>query len=219
MIEERKRAPKRTEVRITYDKTTLFVGLGDGPAQISDGYGGWVTVERPKDEGITRWLNQPNLRMTLPLLVDNFGGARGVERDRDRILRLGRRGDGDRQPPIFRVAGAVPFSNARWVLEGVEMGDALYEDGHLARQFLTLTLLSYERPDTAKFGRRHGGSGGLYTPLYTVKEGDTLRKIAAKLKPDASPEERRDYARAIGKLNGIDDVRRELNVGRELRLP
>lgn len=219
MIEERKRAPGKREVRITYDKTTLFCDLGDGPAQISDGYGGWTTVDRPKDEPITRWLNQPALRMVVPLLIDNYGKQAGVERERDRILKLGRRGDGDRQPPIFRLAGAVPFSNSRWVLEGVEMGDALYEDGHLARQFMTLTLLSYERPDTAKIGRRRGNGGSDYTPLYTVKRGDTLRKIAARLKPDASAEDRRDYAKAIGKLNGIDDVRCELNVGRELRLP
>lgn len=220
MTEDRRRPPHEREVKITYEKTTLFVKLGDGPPQITDGFGGWEEVERPHDEPITRWARQPGLRMQLPLLVDNYrqpGG--GVQRDVDRILALGRKKDGQKPPPVFRVTGAVPFSGSRWVMEQApEMGTALYEDGRLARQFLTLNLLSYERSDTAKF-RKGRGHDGDRDDRYTVKSGDTLRKIAAKLKPEASNEEQRKYAREVGELNGIKDVRRTLNTGRVLRLP
>lgn len=213
------RPPHRGEVKIHYEKTTLFVALGDGPPQITDGYGGWEEVTRPHDEPITRWIGQPALRMELPLLLDNYrrpGG--GVQRDLDRILALGRKADGHKPPPVFRVTGAVPFSGDKWVMaEMPEMGDALYEDGKLARQFLVLSLLSFERSDTVKFKRLSGDRDD--DDRYTVKEGDTLRKIAAKLKPDASNENQRDYANKIGDLNGIRDIRRELNPGRELKLP
>jgi hypothetical protein len=216
--------PRRGEVKIAHEDVTIRVSLGDGAPEITDGFGGWVEVPRPQDEPITRWESQPALRMDLPLLVDTFGTGLGAERDLDRLLRLGRKKDGRKPPPVFRVTGAVPFSGAKWVMEDTpEMGEAIYQRGQLVRQFLTLHLLSYEDEDTAKFKKRDGNDGpggnGGGNDRYRVKEGDTLRKIAAKLKPDASNERQRDYANEIGKLNDIKDVRRELNPGRILRLP
>lgn len=211
--------PRRGEVKIAHDGRVIRVGLGDDAPQITDGYGGWVEIERPEDEPITRWASQPALRMELPLLLDSFGTGRSVERERDQILALGRKKDGRKPPPVFRVTGAVPFSGSKWVLEASpDMGEAIYQRGTLVRQFLTLSLLSYEREDTARFRKRRGGGDGA-KDTYRVKDGDTLRKIAAKLKPDADREDQRKYANEVGKLNGIRDVRRELNVGRVLQLP
>lgn len=212
--------PGRGEVKIAHDDTVIRCLLGDGPPLITDGYGGWAEIERPLDEPITRWVGQPGQRMELPILLDSFGTGRNVERDYERILALGRKKDGQRPPPVFRVTGAVPFSGSKWVLEeSPDMGEAIYQRGRLVRQFMTLALLSYEREDTARFRKRGGGKDSDEADRYVAKPGDTLRKIAAKLKPDASREKQRDYANEIGKLNGIRDLRRELIPGVVLRLP
>ena len=97
------------------------------------------------------------------------------------------------------------------------------QNGNLMRQSLVMQLLMYEPGDRVKFTRRKaskddGGKGPGHS--VTVKQGgETLRQIAARLKPDADAQGVSEYARAIGKLNGIEDIRQKLRAGRELRLP
>lgn len=201
-------------VRITYEKVHIEARLGAEVAQITDGYGGWEEVGRSSDLSLTRWAGQAPLRMTVPLFLDGFGESQSVQRDLDKVLRLGRSKDGDEAPPVFRLSGPVPFSGQRWVMESTpEMGDAFRaKDGRLVRQALTLSLMEYVRPDRIKIKRRRGKT-------YTTKRGDTLVSIAKKLRPHDTNAESLKYAKELGKLNKIRDIRKRLDAGIKLRLP
>lgn len=211
--------PERNFVRFTYGNKALFLPLGDGPAKITDGYGGWVEVSRPKDVPITRWEAGVALRMEVPILLDGWARHVGVERNLAKLLELGRRSDGDREPQKFRLKGAVPFggSKRKWVLETTpDFDNEIWSsDGRLLRQGLMLPLMEFEPGDRVKFTRKPKK----LPSSYTTKKGDTLRKIAKDLLPDGTIKEIGDYARAIGKANKIRDIRRELDKGIELKLP
>jgi nucleoid-associated protein YgaU len=196
-------------VEIKTDRFTLHCGLGGEPVIPTDGFGGWTEVPRPNNTPITEWVGSPALRLSLPLFLDGYREGKSVQRDLDRLLSLGRTRDGDHEPPAFRVSGPIPYSGTKFVLETTpDFGATIRNNrGKLLRQALTLSLLEYGRPDRIKVGRRPSKRR-----TYTVREGDTIRKIAVKLFGDA------DRAREIAKLNGIRDIRKPLKPGRVIRI-
>lgn len=207
-------APKDAAVKITYKKIEIKADLGAGPAQITDGYGGWEEIDRPSDLSITHWSGQTPRRMTIPIFLDGYRENDSVQKELDKLLTLGRSRDGDEEPPVFRVSGPIPFSGERWVMESSpEMGESFRaKDGRLLRQALTLSLMEYVKGDRIKIKRRKGKT-------YTTKKGDTLLKIARKLEPKDNNKESIKYAKEIGKLNKIRDIRKKLKAGIKLRLP
>lgn len=204
-------------VQIDAEDWTVEALLGDDVPQYGSITSGFEVATRPKDRGFTHWVGDQPLTATIPLILDGYADSVGVERDRDRILKLAHaHADGER-PDSFIVRGPVPLGGERVVCTGLDWGDA--ERGHngrLHRQALTLTIMQWVPVDRLRIKRqRKGGRPN----RYIVREGDTLKRIAARLKPHASGAEVADYAREIGKLNDIRDINRELNTGRELRLP
>jgi hypothetical protein len=215
-----------TRVHITGQGIDLRLKLGDGPAQLEGGFGGWEVVGRPDDVALTEWTGVEPYRMSVPIILDGWRTRDNQQQRFERVIALARRRN-DRRPPVIQVFGAVPLKGKRWVVESIDFGAVIRNNrGQLLRQVMTLNLLEYVDPDRIKLtkyftadqlaegqGSVTGGTGATTRRTYTTKDGDTLNKISTKIYGD------RSQAHAIGRLNGIKDVRRELAAGKRLNLP
>lgn len=193
--------------------------LGNGPAQITDGYGGWVTVDRPMTVPITAWQGTQPWRMSIPILFDGFDENRSIQKRLNHLLSLGRRDRGHTRPPVFRAFGPIPFSGDKMVMEstpdfGTEPAEAIRNRrGRLVRQVVTVHLMQYVAGDEIKFSKRRGRGPEDVPSTYKTKKGDTLNKISVRFYGDTS------RAHEIGQINGRHDVRRKLPANITLRLP
>jgi LysM domain len=204
-------------IQIQTKEWTLECLLGDDVPQYGDIDSGYAAVAAPRARGYTRWNGDLPLTATLPLILDGWAASVGVERDRDRLIKLAHAKDDDERPEDFVMRGPVPLAGERVVCTGLAWGVSLRgHNGQLQRQALTFSIMQFMPPDRLKVKKRGRGN---QPSRYTVKEGDTLKRIAAKLKPKASGAEISDYAQKIGKLNDIRDVNKKLKKGTELRLP
>ena len=194
------------------------------------GVGGWQEVAHPKRPSSTEWQGQPLRTLTLDLLLDRFrGGGDDLERVLHVLQVWGSQRAGAPRPAVLRFEwGAWPAY--RWVLNGLDYGDALWNtNGGRMRQELRVELLEHRvavlgltpaaRAAPPKPAPKPGTSGkpSTATPapsgrVYVVKSGDTLAKIAQSQLGKASrwPE--------IAKLNNLRDPNR-IAVGQRLRLP
>jgi hypothetical protein len=218
------------EVRILAPSIALDLvfPMGDGPAVLTGGLGGWTAIQRADDVSITDWEGQEPLTQDVPLMLDGYGEGESVEPLLASLIKLGRPGDSSR-PPVFRVKGPIFFPHLHWVLPegGIDLDEdsAIRGDGGtLLRQALTLHLLEYVRPDRIKSHKRKrkqsergdpAKTGGTAFPgrIYVTKKGDTLITVAHNLYGDWQ------QWKAIGAKNHIADPHRKLPAGTRLRLP
>lgn len=225
------------EVRIIAKsrKIDITVQIGDGPATLTGGLGGWKTVERLDDIDFSSWEGQGPLMQDVPILLDGWDrNPQSVERELNTIFKLGRDFSGPRSaPPVFTLYGPVYYPGKNWVLGdgGIDLdtdGTIRLDDGTLVRQSLVLHLIEYVNPTQIRPNKQHkigpgevvpGGGASLLFPAevvggtYTTKAGDTLQKIAAKLYHEW------EAWKAIGAKNGLNDPNAKLPVGTKLILP
>lgn len=174
----------------TYACTCL---LGDGAPEITDGYGGWEVVDRPRNVGMTQWNGRNPLTIKIPILFDNWTRGTTIEPDIRELEKMAGNEINMGQPPLVLInsMGVVPHdyhdaTQNDWVIQTIEWGDSdRNESGHRVRQAATVTLIEYNYDDViggvgarpsvrskkkakAKTKRRH----------YVTKPGDTLAKIA-----------------------------------------
>jgi len=210
----------------------LKIPMGDGPAIITGGLGGWQTIDRQDDIAATDWVGQGPLTQDVPLLLDGYAEGDSVERAMNTVFKLGRDARGNENvPPVFTIDGPIYFSDSHWVLPdgSIDLDPASVirrDDGELLRQAFTLHLLEYVKPDQVKLrGKKKtpkhqrgepGKTGGTAFPgkSYTVsKGGQSLHEIAAILYGDPGE------WKAIGRANDIADPNRKLPAGKVLKLP
>lgn len=192
--------------------------LGTVPPSRSDGLGGWQEVPRERNTALPEYTGASVPKVDITVLLDGWPDT-SVQRDIDWLMNLGRR-DGT-QTPVFTVVGPVYLSGQKLVIgTGIDFGqfERRSRDGALVRQELTLHCWKYRTADvltssSAKKRKKHDGGGKQSHPkTYTVRKGDTLSKIAAKVYGKAS-----DWHR-IADANGIRDPR-HIKVGQVLKLP
>jgi len=121
--------------------------LGEDRPDVTSGYGGWDTVERPRRPPITTWKAPPGLRMSLSLMLDGWVDELSVEGQIQQLTAMGRPTGSDGEPPQVRISatgGAVPYQDRTWVIDTITFGDALMDDaGDRVRQAVTVELLEY----------------------------------------------------------------------------
>jgi len=211
----------------------ITIAMGDGPAVITGGLGGWTSVPRQDDVASTDWEGQEPLTQDVPLLLDGYfpikaparrTEAESVEREWNTIKKLGRDPVGDENvPPVFRAYGAVEYPGKAWVLgdNGIQVnGPSVIkrDDGELLRIEFTLSLLEYIRPDTIKRRRKKKGGkkfalGKAQAVSYRTSQGDTLASIAAHILGDW-----RRWREIAKKNPAYNDPNRPLPAGRDLSL-
>jgi hypothetical protein len=121
--------------------------LSQEQPQVTAGYGGWEEVARPRRSPLTTWKASPGLRMSLPILLDNWTKGLSIEKQIGDIALMARPVASDGEPPQVKIAargGAIPYQNRTWVVDSIDWGDALMNaSGNRVRQQATLSLLEY----------------------------------------------------------------------------
>lgn len=167
-------------------KARLRLPLGDGPATITGGHGGWEVLGRPGKVGSTRYAGTAPLQQDIPILLDGFAGDRSVQGQVNRLIELSRP-QGGKRPPRVKVAGPVHRTSLVWVIEDIQWGGALRRPGvGLVRQELTLQLLQFVRSDRIGQRARPRATSEWGHRVVTVKRGDTWRRLAVEYLRDAS---------------------------------
>lgn len=227
----------KAEIELRGRNFTLAIPLGSEPPIVIGGGARFEELTRPEETSLTVFEGNDPIRLDVPVLLDGWphGGRplRSVRPEVERILKLCEGREGNR-PPWFKVQGPIPYAGRKFVMAGTPTwGPTLRKEsnGHFvwARQPLTLHLTQFEDPDTLRFRRRprrQTGSPSISdnepvsqhvdaaVPLWVhATEGDTLVKISAAVFGDPSK------AKAIGKANGIRDVRRKLPAGTKIKIP
>lgn len=186
--------------------------------------GGWSIVTRPKNSGFTAWEGYGPHQMNLGVMLDGVAKDVSQEQDYDSLRRIMRTVVGvAKQPSPVRLSGPVPMTDLRWVIQSIEQDPASIIrselTGELLRVAVTLNLIEYVEADVlvstaspATVVNLQNAAAGIGQKLYTVKDGDTLSKIAAA--------ELGSFTKFpdIAKLNNIRDLNR-VAAGTQLRLP
>jgi hypothetical protein len=195
---------------------TLTARLTGDIARVTDGYGGWEEVDRPKRKGFPDWQSAPLLRMEVPLMFDGLATDSSVQPQVDRLEKMAQvRGERQR-PPTVALSGPVPHTGTVWVIENPGWGDSSRRpDGALVRQEFTLQLLQWQDSDLVKtrpVKRRNRGMARTFAIVLTRHgRAETLMELCARALDDASK------WREVAKLNKITRPR-HLKVGQKIRL-
>lgn len=182
-----------TDQPVGKDNLTFVSLLGESAPRVTDGYGGWTTVSRPRNTALIEWTGKNPLLIEIPFFLDNFaiGETHGVGIDTENQIEaletmagVGR----DGEPPLLRWYANAPHDSdtdkkKRWVIEGIEWGDSLRNSaGNRVRQAGTISLREWvgdEFISAAAHNRKKKTAAGRKHPsTYKVKAGDTLQKIA-----------------------------------------
>jgi hypothetical protein len=167
---------------------------GPQPPTITDGYGGWTEVARPRRKALTEWDGLPTRKMDVQILLDGFSARRSIENDCTKLDRMGRPAADGLEPPVVRLTGAVPNTEVAWLVQSIDWdatpdSGVIYDRGGFrTRQLVTLHLMEYvpvtsvDKPSAAARARAGTSTG----KVHIVRKGETLTSIAAQEYGDAS---------------------------------
>lgn len=207
-------------------RTITFGLLGDADLTRSGG-GGWQVVDRPRRKATTQWLDSSPFTMTMDLILDGIdghrvGSPRSVDADCGVVEAWEAPATATIQPPVVKVTGPVPHTDLQWVVRSLDWKAAIRhpKNGHRIQQTVSITLLEYVPTTIVITGRsparaaqqRQSTSSKPSGRKYTVRRGDTLSGIAARVLGD-----HRRWTE-IATLNKIRDPNK-IRVGQVLALP
>lgn len=133
-----------------------------GTPEVSGAAGGWSPVERPMRSAAAEWLGLPELLQTIPVALDGRDEAQSATQFRV-VERLCRVVEGwavpteeTGAPPVFKLAGPVLYTDRRWVIDDLAIGDCVRnEDGRRISQDYAITLREYVAPKVLGPAVRH----------------------------------------------------------------
>jgi hypothetical protein len=158
----------------------ITVRLGEDSPRLTGGLGGWTTVGRPRDVGMTVWEGVEPYQLALSLMFDGYAAQRSQERALRALSRVAR-GDRESSPGVLHIDG-IPLPADDWVIESIEFGDAITRDGgDRLRQPLSLTLREYVPPQYLRRRKSPSSSSSKTVVVRSIK-GDTPAKIAKRRK-------------------------------------
>lgn len=200
----------------------LTVMMGDGPATLTGGQGGWTEEQRRGLPPAIWWDSPSAYRQSIPILFDGRDQEGSIQALQ--LLAGPDRRHPRTPPPQVAIAGpAIWRADLTWVIESITPGTKVErraEDGHVTKQDYTVNLLEYNGVEVIverSPSRQAAGQGGSNKPsraraTWKVKRGDTLRKISVAAYGDDK------YWKAIANANKIRDGR-TLTVGQVLKIP
>jgi hypothetical protein len=197
--------------------------LGDGYAKWTN-KGGWQYTARTRRISVSEYIGDDPYQMVVPCILDAWSVDQSIEPQLEMLRGMMTNLVGPRQEPaVIRCTGpGVPLGGTNWVIQTIEViSEIRHETGPRIRAELNVTLFQYVAPDilvtsahktspTAAAQVRNGTTPAPRT--YTVKSGDSLWVIAARLLGNGA------RWGEIATLNNIRDPR-TLRVGTVLRIP
>jgi LysM repeat protein len=204
----------------------LTVMMGNGPAQLTGGDGGWVEEPR-RGLAPTLWWDSPSsYRQSIPI---RFSGA--SEQAINSLFVLARTPGSRRPPPLVAIAGpAIHRADLLWVVDKIDPGSNVErrpDDGDRTRQDYTVNLINFngvdvlvERSPSRKVANQDTTTSPSRTrTTYRVREGDTLPKIAARQDVYGDWRQWKKIANA-NPVNGVGRRDpRSLKIGETLKIP
>lgn len=215
------------------DSVAFRALLGDAPATVSQGYGGFESVPVPGRRARAVWRGPDVLGLQITVMIDGLLGARGatgaaqgrghsVEAMCARLEHLAglTKGVQSHEPPELRVYGvAIPHSfhrnpSWRWVISDLEWGDPVLRKrphGARRRQGAVITLWRAGDPDPLE--RLPRRSQRPQTRTIHAHKGDTYKRIAKRELGNAR------LGGRLARFNGHKDAHKELSKGAKVKLP
>lgn len=213
-------------------------GLRGNTAPIpSGGFGGWSLVARPRRKALTQWGGIDPFQLVFSIILDGVRTDQSVEADCLALEQMAQPIGPRLDPPIVNIIGVVPHPELDYVIGDGNAGGGLAWDaspiysasGYRIRQEVTITLVEYVAADrvggtspaararaqaTSASASSAAAAGGLAPAArgYTIKAGDTLTSIAARVLGSAA------LWTELAQLNGLEDPYR-LPVGATVKLP
>jgi hypothetical protein len=195
---------------------------------MTDGYGGWENVKRPRRQSVTLWTGRDPFQMTVDLIFDGVKGMNPIELDCKALERMALPPVEGEEPPVVSIQSPmIMWPGLPWVITRLDWQDALRNsEGRRVRQNVTVTLTRYVKEDRlreqkaskraaakSKTQAKNDGNKSSTKKTVVAKEGDTVLTIAGR--------EIRDIEswRSIANANNIRDPAAEIGTGRVIRLP
>ena len=161
----------------------VAVLMGPGGAQITQGYGNYGEVTRPRNVSLLTWEGRAPYEMTLDLVFQGIpiahGWGQSVERQITLLEDLATKQPGMTTPPSVRLYGPVPHPELRWLITAISWGDFWRRslDGARILQKASVTLHEYVE-DPYLMHQRHKRAKFRW---YVIKHGDTVKSVAKRL--------------------------------------
>jgi len=210
---------KRPTIKLRSKGFTLRVPLGNGPVMPVDGGPNIEERARPGRTALTTVSGQKLITLAVPAFWDGLadGTRENVKPDVMEVVDLA-----TELPEIdFTAEGPMPYSGMRFLMDWPEWVNLVpHPSGQgWVQAELVLKLTEFNDPRairTHKKGKGRGGDGdgGTRAPASIVlPKPMNLVEVAAKYAGDPGE------AKAIGKANGIHDIKKTLPKGRHLTIP
>lgn len=202
----------------TDNRYSVTAQQGPNPAKITDGFGGWQVISRPRKVGFTQFQGRNPFSMQLNLMFDGYGSNTSQEIPLRTLTWMAIPPQGSRDPRKVRLFGpALPYpSTGEWVINGIEYGDNIIWDKEgkfRLRQDITLTLMRHVDSDAVVPQEINTGLSVPKSQIIRAKSGDTVRTLAAYYYGDSN------QWHLIADANGIRDPAFAIKVGTPLRIP
>lgn len=204
------------------DARHALTGLsGPDPAEITDGRGGWEEVTRNRRTPVTQWVGSGLAKTTVTVWLSGWSDQSSIEPALQVLDVLAPLAPTGETPRVLVVGAPGVPATMRWVIQSVQVTERLrLPTGETARAQVILELLEYRAGDvvvarqsaTKRSVVRNGTPAATKPKTYTVRKGDTLAGIAARLLGKSA------RWTEIAKLNSLRNPN-SLKVGQKLKLP
>lgn len=214
-------------------RLSLQLLLDESIPHITEGYGGWQDVTRPRRRALSRFVSLPTFKMVIGVVLDGYRRQNSIEDGCVVLERMSLPPNPWAEPPVLKISGHIPHKDLDWVITQIAWGAAIRRaDGPRTRQQATLTFMQYVDEDRVAFKRaaeisrdndskerkskKNESSSKKNTSSqrhsYQVKEGDTLQSIASA--------QLGDY-RLASKLADFNKIRSSANlkIGKRILIP
>jgi len=221
---------------------SIKAGLsGDTTYGPNSGSGGWQIVDRPKMVAATQWMDRAPFNLQMDLILDKSitvgipsgqavptGPNLSIEAECRQLESWADKVPNSLIPPIIKISGPVPGTEKVWVMHTLQFKEAIRDvrAGFRYQQNVHVEFYEYTPPLNNILGTYKDGPAANWSNnqtlntgtqsyySYTVKQGDTLQKIANKFY-DGSKKQ----VQNIATFNGIRDQRSQLYPGQIIILP
>jgi hypothetical protein len=127
---------------------SIIARLSEDQPVVTQGYGGWEEVARPRRKPLTSWIGSPGWHMQLGLMLDHWARGESVEDQVATLEAMGKPTASDGNPPRLTIDApghAVQGQGRTWVIDTITWGDAIMGPaGNRQRQVAVLALIEYQ---------------------------------------------------------------------------